>query len=80
MGFVMEQKEIEVLFVEIFIPIMDMRQATAKQKSTILTMFAKLCQDPQALVDIYLNYDCDRQALENIYERYVILPFIMVYF
>ncbi|KAF8604941.1 hypothetical protein BDV93DRAFT_605460 [Ceratobasidium sp. AG-I] len=65
------KKEIEVLFVEIFIPIMDMRQATAKQKSTILTMFAKLCQDPQALVDIYLNYDCDRQALENIYERLI---------
>ncbi|KAG9092656.1 guanine nucleotide exchange protein for ADP-robosylation factor [Ceratobasidium sp. 370] len=65
------KKEIEVLFVEIFIPIMDMRQATAKQKSTILTMFAKLCQDPQALVDIYLNYDCDREALENIYERLI---------
>lgn len=65
------KKEIEVLFVEIFIPIMEMRQATAKQKSTILSMFAKLCQDPQALVDIYLNYDCDRQALENIYERLI---------
>ncbi|KDN50294.1 hypothetical protein RSAG8_01630, partial [Rhizoctonia solani AG-8 WAC10335] len=64
-------KEIEVLFVEIFIPIMEMRQATLKQKSTILTMFAKLCEDPQALVDIYLNYDCDRQAMENIYERLV---------
>ncbi|KAG8720982.1 guanine nucleotide exchange protein for ADP-robosylation factor [Ceratobasidium sp. 395] len=65
------KKEIEVLFVEIFIPIMDMRQATAKQKSTILAMFSKLCQDPQALVDIYLNYDCDREALENIYERLI---------
>ncbi|CAE6422038.1 unnamed protein product, partial [Rhizoctonia solani] len=65
------KKEIEVLFVEIFIPIMEMRQATPKQKSTILTMFAKLCEDPQTLVDIYLNYDCDRQALENIYERLV---------
>ncbi|CUA77416.1 Protein transport protein sec71 [Schizosaccharomyces pombe 972h-] [Rhizoctonia solani] len=65
------KKEIEVLFVEIFIPIMEMRQATPKQKSTILTMFAKLCEDPQALVDIYLNYDCDRQAMENIYERLV---------
>ncbi|KAG8732664.1 guanine nucleotide exchange protein for ADP-robosylation factor [Ceratobasidium sp. 423] len=64
------KKEIEVLFVEIFIPIMEMRQATPKQKSTILTMFAKLCEDPQALVDIYLNYDCDRQAMENIYERF----------
>ncbi|KAH7345106.1 hypothetical protein B0J17DRAFT_608255 [Rhizoctonia solani] len=65
------KKEIEVLFVEIFIPIMEMRQATPKQKSTILTMLAKVCEDPQALVDIYLNYDCDRQAMENIYERLV---------
>ncbi|QRV91209.1 Sec7 guanine nucleotide exchange factor [Ceratobasidium sp. AG-Ba] len=65
------KKEIEVLFVEIFIPIMEMRQATAKQKSTLLAMFAKLCKDPQALVDIYLNYDCDREALENIYERLI---------
>ena len=30
---------------------------------------ARLCRDPQALVEIYLNYDCDRSALENVYER-----------
>lgn len=67
------QKEIEVLLNEIFIPILEMRNSTLKQKGVLLAMILKLCQDPQALVEIYLNYDCDRDALENIYERYGIL-------
>lgn len=46
-----------------------MRNSTLKQKAVILEMLFHLCQDPQALVEIYLNYDCDRDATENIYER-----------
>lgn len=46
-----------------------MRHSTIRQKSIILGVFIRLCQDPQALVEIYINYDCDRAALENIYER-----------
>jgi brefeldin A-inhibited guanine nucleotide-exchange protein len=63
------QKEIEVLLHEIFIPILEMKTATLKQKSILLGMFARLCQDPQALVEIYLNYDCDSEAADNIYEQ-----------
>jgi brefeldin A-inhibited guanine nucleotide-exchange protein len=63
------QKEIEVLLNEIFLPILEMRNSTVKQKATVLSMVLRLCQDPQALVEVYLNYDCDREALENIYER-----------
>lgn len=48
-----------------------MRTSTIKQKATVLTIFLRLSQDPQALVEIYLNYDCDRTAVENIYERLV---------
>ncbi|KAI0265936.1 hypothetical protein BC834DRAFT_158606 [Gloeopeniophorella convolvens] len=65
------KKEIEVLFHEIFIPILEMKTATLKQKAVILSMLSRLCQDPQALVDIYLNYDCDSEAAENIYERLI---------
>ena len=46
-----------------------MRHSTVRQKTLILGVFIRLCQDPQALVEIYINYDCDRAALENIYER-----------
>lgn len=65
------KKEIEVLLNEIFLPILEMRNSTIRQKSIILAVFARLSQDPQALVDIYLNYDCDRSSLDNIYERLV---------
>ncbi|KAJ7904490.1 Sec7-domain-containing protein [Mycena olivaceomarginata] len=63
------KKEIEVLLHEIFIPILEMRTSTLKQKAVILGMLARLCQDPQALVEIYLNYDCDSEAADNIYEH-----------
>ncbi|KAG7096991.1 hypothetical protein E1B28_004386 [Marasmius oreades] len=63
------KKEIEVLLHEIFIPILEMRTSTVKQKAVILGMLSRLCQDPQALVEIYLNYDCDGQSADNIYEH-----------
>ena len=65
------KKEIEVLFHEIFIPILEMKTSTLKQKSVIVSMLSRLCQDPQALVDIYINYDCDSEAADNIYEQSV---------
>ncbi|TFK55672.1 hypothetical protein OE88DRAFT_1652091 [Heliocybe sulcata] len=63
------KKEIEVLLHEIFIPIVEMKTSTLKQKAAILGMLQRLAQDPQALVEIYLNYDCDSQAADNIYEH-----------
>ena len=60
-----------MFFHEIFIPILEMKTSTLKQKSVILGMLQRLGQDPQALVEIYLNYDCDSEAADNIYEQYV---------
>ncbi|KAF5387640.1 hypothetical protein D9615_000382 [Tricholomella constricta] len=65
------KKEIEVLLHEIFIPILEMRTSTLKQKAVILGMLSRLCQDSQALVEIYLNYDCDSEAADNIYEHLI---------
>ena len=63
------KKEIEVLLNEIYLPILEMRTSTTAQKSVLLGTLARLSRDPQALVELYLNYDCDRTALENLYER-----------
>ncbi|EED81455.1 predicted protein [Postia placenta Mad-698-R] len=63
------KKEVEVLMHEIFIPILEMKTSTLKQKAIILGMLQRLCQDPQVLVEIYLNYDCDSEAVDNIYEH-----------
>ena len=46
-----------------------MRNSTPKQKTILLNVLIRLCRDPQALVEVYINYDCDRTALDNIYER-----------
>nr|CAG8527349.1 838_t:CDS:10 [Entrophospora candida] len=61
--------KIEVFFNEIFLPIIEMRNSSIKQKYALMNILSRICSDPQTLVEIYLNYDCDREAVHNIYER-----------
>ncbi|KAF7194309.1 Protein transport protein SEC7 [Pseudocercospora fuligena] len=66
------KRELEVFLKEIYITILDKRQAPGWQKSYIIQhIFGRIGQDPRALVEIYLNYDCDRQAIDNMYQRMV---------
>ena len=51
--------EIEVFFTEIYFPITEMKTSTSHQKQYFLSIIQKLSNDPRALVEIYLNYDCD---------------------
>lgn len=46
-------------------------QPSFLQKMTVLNLLEKICQDPQIIIDIFVNYDCDVEA-PNIFERYVI--------
>jgi brefeldin A-inhibited guanine nucleotide-exchange protein len=68
---VMLKKEVEVFLKEIYLAILDKRNAAVFQKQYILTVFRRLAADPRALVEVYLNYDCDRTALDNMYQRVV---------
>ncbi|KAF1811579.1 protein transport protein sec72 [Eremomyces bilateralis CBS 781.70] len=68
---VMLKKEIEVFMKEIYFAILDKRAAPAFQKMYILHLFEKLAADPRALVEIFLNYDCDRTALDNVFQKVV---------
>ncbi|KIM60208.1 hypothetical protein SCLCIDRAFT_124676, partial [Scleroderma citrinum Foug A] len=61
------KKEIKVLLHEIFIPILEMQMSTLKQKAVVLAMLSKFFQRPQALVEMYLNYDCDGEVVDSIY-------------
>ncbi|KAI7852796.1 hypothetical protein BDC45DRAFT_570702 [Circinella umbellata] len=65
------KKEIEVFFREIFLRILEMRTASLQQKYSLLKIVLRICNDPQTLVDVYLNYDCDDTSLDNVYERLV---------
>eukprot|EP00284_Hemiselmis_tepida_P006352 CAMPEP_0174922934 /NCGR_PEP_ID=MMETSP1355-20121228/6235_1 /TAXON_ID=464990 /ORGANISM="Hemiselmis tepida, Strain CCMP443" /LENGTH=201 /DNA_ID=CAMNT_0016168579 /DNA_START=34 /DNA_END=636 /DNA_ORIENTATION=+ len=51
--------EISVFFNTVFLRILDSQNSTFQQKAMVLQLLHKICQDPQTIVDIYVNYDCD---------------------
>ena len=61
--------EIEIQLVT-YLQILEMSTSTYKQKSTILQGLLKICENPQLLVDMYLNYDCEFE-MSSIYEKMV---------
>lgn len=60
----------------IFFPMLVLRvlenvlQPSFLQKMTVLNLLEKISQDPQIIIDIFVNYDCDVDA-PNIFERVV---------
>ncbi|KAF9366065.1 Brefeldin A-inhibited guanine nucleotide-exchange protein 1 [Mortierella sp. NVP85] len=62
--------EVEVLFNEVYLKFLDMSNATARQKEMVLQGLHKICSNPQSLVDIYLNFDCDF-SMASIFEHIV---------
>ncbi|KAM5447265.1 guanine nucleotide exchange protein for ADP-robosylation factor [Microsporum audouinii] len=65
---VMLKKELEVFFKEIYLAILEKRNSPIFQKQSFMHILERLSGDPRALVEIYLNYDCDRTALENLFQ------------
>ncbi|KAJ7555894.1 hypothetical protein O6H91_05G059700 [Diphasiastrum complanatum] len=63
--------EIGVFFPMIVLRVLEnVTQPNYQQKVIVLRFFEKLCVDPQILVDIFVNYDCDVGS-PNIFERIV---------
>mmetsp|Transcript_25861 Transcript_25861/g.43279 ORF Transcript_25861/g.43279 Transcript_25861/m.43279 type:complete len:1714 (+) Transcript_25861:76-5217(+) len=62
--------EVGVFFTNIFLKILESANMAIHQKQMVLNVLYKLCQDPQTIVDLFLNYDCDLEALD-IFERMV---------
>ena len=52
------KNEIQVLFKDIFLKVLQVPTSTHQQKIMVLQGLAKICSNPQTLVDFYLNYDC----------------------
>lgn len=75
---VMMKKELEVFLKEIYLAILEKRSAPVFQKQYFMEILERLGGDPRALVEIYLNYDCDRTALENIFQKYVLETLIFL--
>ncbi|KAJ1983713.1 guanine nucleotide exchange protein for ADP-robosylation factor [Dimargaris cristalligena] len=65
------RKEIEVLFREIILPTIEMRHSAYLQRSCLIQCLLQICNDPQTLIEVYLNYDCSQDSALNLYERLV---------
>ncbi|KAK2748631.1 guanine nucleotide exchange protein for ADP-robosylation factor [Onygenales sp. PD_40] len=65
---VMLKKELEVFLKEIYLAILEKKSSPMFQKQYFMDILERLSEDPRALVEIYLNYDCDRTALENMFQ------------
>ncbi|KAB8337313.1 hypothetical protein FH972_021614 [Carpinus fangiana] len=68
---VLLKSEVEVFLKEIYFSILENRNAPVFQKQCFLNVLERLAQEPRALVEVYLNYDCDRTASDNIFQRIV---------
>lgn len=62
------KREIPVFLNEIYFPVAEMKTSTSHQKRYFLIVIQRLCNDPRALIEFYLNYDCDT-TLPNICEK-----------
>ncbi|KAK4784611.1 hypothetical protein SAY86_018979 [Trapa natans] len=62
--------EIGIFFPLIVLRSLDGLDSPTTQKLCVLRMLEKICKDPQMLVDVYVNYDCDLEA-PNLFERMV---------
>ncbi|KAG8390693.1 hypothetical protein BUALT_Bualt01G0110100 [Buddleja alternifolia] len=57
----------------VFFPVIILRTldgSDLNEKLTVLRMVEKVCKDPQMLVDLYVNYDCDLEA-PNLFEQMI---------
>ena len=54
---------------EIYLAILERKNAPSFQKLYIMKILKRLANDPKALVEIYLNYDCESTALDNMFQR-----------
>uniref|UniRef100_A0A0N5A8A3 SEC7 domain-containing protein n=1 Tax=Syphacia muris TaxID=451379 RepID=A0A0N5A8A3_9BILA len=62
--------QIEVFFREIIFSILESSSSSFEHKWIVVNTLEKICEDPQSVVDIYVNYDCNLTAA-NIFERMI---------
>ena len=67
----MLKREIELFLKEIYLAILERKNAPSFQKLYVMKLLKRLSTDPRALVEIYLNYDCESTALDNMFQRII---------
>ncbi|KAM0010604.1 putative Sec7 domain, armadillo-like helical, sec7 domain superfamily protein [Helianthus debilis subsp. tardiflorus] len=62
--------EIGIFFPLIVLRTLDNSECPLNLKLMVIRMLEKICKEPQMLIDLYVNYDCDLEA-PNSFERMV---------
>ena len=62
--------EIEVVVANIFLKILESPNSPLEQKSLVLEAFRDMCSYPTILTQIFLNFDCDMDAV-NLYKNII---------
>ncbi|KYQ91487.1 Arf guanyl-nucleotide exchange factor [Tieghemostelium lacteum] len=64
------KEEIGLFFSKILLAVLSSHNCQAKQKWLILPVLYEICKNPQTIVDIFVNYDCDPDR-KDIFEKMV---------
>jgi len=64
------KEEIGLFFSKILLNVLSSSTCSAKQKWLILPVLYEICKNPQTIVDIFVNYDCDPER-KDIFEKMV---------
>lgn len=64
------KSEVEVFVSTIFLRILESENSTYEHKVRVLEVFHTICKDPTAQIEIFINYDCDLDAI-NLFTRIV---------
>lgn len=62
--------ELEIFITYVFLRILDSENSTFEHKSKVLEVFHQICREPSAQVELFINYDCDFEAID-LYRRMV---------
>lgn len=58
------KSELEVFITTIFLRILESENSTYDHKLRVLEVFHRICKDASALVEIFVNYDCEMDAID----------------
>eukprot|EP01132_Coremiostelium_polycephalum_P003871 gene3871-4825_t len=64
------KEEIGIFFSKILLKVLSSNSCSTKQKWLILPVLYEICKNPQTIVDIFVNYDCDPDR-KDIFEKMV---------
>jgi brefeldin A-inhibited guanine nucleotide-exchange protein len=64
------KSELEVFVTNIFLKILESENSSFDHKLRVLEVFHIICTEPSAMVEIFINYDCDLEAID-LFRRFV---------